>query len=96
VDSLWVRREASVEDLERLCELISSDIGIDINLEGRYRWVVFLPNKSTYVGALNRYYGVFEDGTIKVRGIEMRMRNTPKLISSYQREVLDVICSSPS
>jgi DNA polymerase elongation subunit (family B) len=94
VDSLWVRREASVEDLERLCELISSDIGIDINLEGRYRWVVFLPNKSTYVGALNRYYGVFEDGTIKVRGIEMRMRNTPKLISSYQREVLDVLAQA--
>jgi DNA polymerase elongation subunit (family B) len=96
VDSLWVRRESSIEDLEELCELISAEIGIDINLEGRYRWIVFLPNKSTHVGALNRYYGVFEDGTIKVRGVEMRMRNTPKLISTYQREVLDVLAHAKS
>jgi DNA polymerase elongation subunit (family B) len=91
VDSLWVKREASVRDLEALCKRISTEIGIDINLEGRYRWIVFLPNRSTHVGALNRYYGVFEDGSRKARGIEMRMRDTPTLISAYQKEVLKIL-----
>jgi DNA polymerase elongation subunit (family B) len=94
VDSLWVRREASVKELEELCEFISAEIGIDINLEGRYRWIVFLPNRSTGVGALNRYYGVFEDGSVKARGVETRMRNTPGLISSFQREALEILATA--
>jgi DNA polymerase elongation subunit (family B) len=94
VDSLWIKREASTSELEELCELISAEIGIDINLEGRYKWIVFLPNKSTHVGALNRYYGLFEDGSIKVRGVEIRMRNTPGLIKDYQRAVLDVMAEA--
>jgi DNA polymerase elongation subunit (family B) len=91
VDSLWIKREASVSELEELCELISAEIEIDINLEGRYKWIVFLPNKLTHVGALNRYYGLFEDGSIKVRGVEIRMRNTPIFIKDYQKAVLDVL-----
>lgn len=91
VDSLWIRRRASVEELLELCEAISCDIGIDINLEGRYRWIVFLPNKSNHVGALNRYYGVFEDGSIKARGIELRMRNTPPFLKRFQRDALEVL-----
>ncbi|MFQ5815491.1 MAG: DNA polymerase domain-containing protein [Candidatus Hydrothermarchaeaceae archaeon] len=88
VDSLWVRREASVEDLEELCEIIAGETGIDISLEGRYSWIVFLPDRSTRVGALNRYYGLFEDGELKVRGIETRMRNTPRLIKDFQGDFL--------
>ncbi len=94
VDSLWVKREARVSDLEDLCELISGEIGIDINLEGRYRWIVFLPNKSTEVGAPNRYYGLLEDGSLKVRGIEMRMHNIPGIIWAYQKDVLEVFSRS--
>jgi DNA polymerase elongation subunit (family B) len=88
VDSLWVRGKARVEHLEELCELISAEIGIDMNLEGRYRWIVFLPNRSNGVGALNRYYGLFEDGELKVRGVETRMRSTPGIIISYQKDIL--------
>jgi DNA polymerase elongation subunit (family B) len=94
VDSLWIKREASIDELEELCGLISAEIGIDINLEGRYKWIVFLPNKSTHVGALNRYYGLFEDGTIKVRGVETRMRNTPMIFKDFQRAVLDVMAKA--
>jgi DNA polymerase elongation subunit (family B) len=88
VDSLWIRGEAKVEHLKDLCELISAEIGIDINLEGRYRWIVFLPNRSNGVGALNRYYGIFESGELKVRGVETRMRNTPRILISYQKDIL--------
>jgi DNA polymerase elongation subunit (family B) len=96
VDSLWVRGKAKVEHLEELCELISAEIGIDINLEGRYRWIVFLPNRSNGVGAMNRYYGLFENGELKVRGVETRMRNTPGIITSYQKDILRELAQARS
>ena len=37
---------------------------------------------------LNRYYGVFENGKIKTRGIEARRRDTPKFIFDAQMEMI--------
>jgi DNA polymerase-2 len=39
------------------------------------------------VPVLNRYYGVFENGKIKVRGIEARRRDTPGFIKEAQIEM---------
>ncbi len=87
VDSLWLRRDGDAGELEEVCRRITSKTGIDISLEARYRWIVFLPSK-TGVGALNRYYGLKENGEVKVRGVEMRMSSTPGVIARYQEEVL--------
>ena len=62
-----------------------------MDIEGHYRWIVFLPSKQTGVGALNRYYGVFDSGKIKVRGIELRQRNTPKFLKNIQHAMLKVL-----
>ncbi len=80
VDSLWVKGN----EPGKLCELASREIGIPLELKGEFRWIVFLPNKSNGSGALNRYYGVMTNGKLKVRGIEMRRSDTPKLISNLQ------------
>jgi DNA polymerase elongation subunit (family B) len=64
------------------------DIGIPLELKGEFRWIVFLPNKSNGVGALNRYYGIMTNGKLKVRGIELRRSDTPKLISNLQDSML--------
>ena len=37
----------------------------------------------------NRYFGVFQDGSIKVRGIEARRRDTPTWIAEVQMEMLE-------
>jgi DNA polymerase elongation subunit (family B) len=84
VDSLWVKGR----EPEKLCALASREIGIPLELKGEFRWIVFLPNKSTGVGALNRYYGVMTNGKLKVRGIETRRSDTPKLISNMQDAML--------
>jgi DNA polymerase elongation subunit (family B) len=62
-----------------------------MDVEGHYRWIVFLPSKQTGVGALNRYYGVFDSGEIKVRGIELRQRNTPKFLKGLQHDMLKAL-----
>jgi DNA polymerase-2 len=35
----------------------------------------------------NRYFGVFEDGALIIRGIEERRHDTPPLLSKCQREI---------
>ena len=37
---------------------------------------------------MNRYYGVMTNGKLKVRGIETRRSDTPKLISNMQEAML--------
>ncbi|MDD1744293.1 MAG: hypothetical protein LUQ20_00540, partial [Candidatus Methanoperedens sp.] len=92
VDSLWVKGR----EPEKLCELASREIGIPLELKGEFRWIVFLPNKSNGVGALNRYYGVMTNGKLKVRGIETRRSDTPKLISIMQDAMLGKLAEAKS
>jgi DNA polymerase elongation subunit (family B) len=72
VDSLWLKKkDATVEDYDALCEVITEQAKVPITFEGRYKWICFLPSKMhPRIGVLNRYYGVMENGKIKVRGIE--------------------------
>jgi DNA polymerase elongation subunit (family B) len=84
VDSLWVKGC----DPDRLCDLVSRKIGIQLELKGEFRWIVFLPNKSNGVGALNRYYGLMKNGKLKVRGIDMRRSDTPRIVMSLQEAML--------
>jgi len=92
VDSLWLKGDG---DVASYCEEVTREIGIPLNLEGRYRWIVFLPNISTGVGALNRYYGLFEDGELKLRGIAVRRKDTPLLVEDLQRDMLRHLSEAP-
>jgi len=50
-----------------------------IRVEGIYNWIVFLPSKvSPKAPVANRYFGRFLNGTIKVRGLEVRRSDTPR------------------
>lgn len=79
VDSIWIKKEdASPEEYVELCEAVYAETGVQLNMEGRYRWIAILPSTmNEEVPVLNRYYGVFESGKIKVRGIEATRRDTP-------------------
>jgi DNA polymerase elongation subunit (family B) len=92
VDSLWLKKEsASPKEYAELCGAVSREIGVPLNLEGRYRWIVFLPSKiHAGVPVLNRYYGVFDSGKIKIRGIEARRSDTPRFISDAQMDMIKV------
>jgi len=96
VDSLWLKRKgASPREYVELCKAVSKEIGVQLNVEGRYRWIVFLPSRMhVEVPVLNRYYGVFESGKIKVRGIEAVRRDTPPFIRSAQIDMIKVLASA--
>jgi DNA polymerase I len=96
IDSLWLEKpEATVREYVSLCEMISREVGVPLNFEGRYRWIVFLPSKiRPNVPVINRYYGVKEDGTIKVRGLEVRRRDTPKFVYDAQMDMIKVLAAA--
>ena len=96
VDSLWLKKpSASLEDYEDICKIITAQSGVPINFEGRYKWIVFLPSKThPRIGVLNRYYGVMEDGKIKIRGLEIRRRDTPRFVFDAQTEMINTLADS--
>jgi DNA polymerase I len=96
VDSLWLKKEgASSEDYVRLCEEISEKVDLPLDFAGLYKWIVFLPSKlHPNVPVLNRYYGAKEDGSIKVRGLEVRRRDTPKFVCDAQMEMIKALSSA--
>jgi DNA polymerase-2 len=85
-DSLWIRRKGlREEDVMELCRKISEATGITMNLEGLYRWMVFLPSKGSPESPVaNRYFGLFKNGKIKARGLAFRRGDTPRLVQEAQ------------
>ncbi len=88
VDSLWLRPKPNASSIDRLVEHINGAIGLPIDIEGVYKWVIFLPCKTTGVGALNRYYGLFQNGELKLRGIELRKHDTAPFVNEAQAAML--------
>src|SRR4029077_844854 len=93
VDSFWLKKpEATRGEYEDLCRVIREELDLPISFEGVYKWIVFLSSKTdSKVGVLNRYYGIFEDGTLKVRGIDLRRHDTPEIVRKCQTEMLDIL-----
>lgn len=93
VDSMWLKKDgAERDDYINLCREISEKTGLTIALEGIYRWICFLPSRTNpSVSVHNRFYGVFTDGKLKIRGIEMRRHDTPPLIAACQREIMEIM-----
>jgi DNA polymerase II len=48
------------------------------------------------VPVANRYFGVFQDGTLKVRGLEARRRDTPPWIADTQMKMLEYLAQAPA
>ena len=96
VDSLWVKKPGAPEsEFVSLCEKVERDVGLPISLEGLYRWIAFLPSRvRPGVPVLNRFYGAFRDGRLKVRGVLMRRRDTPEFIRRAQGEMLDKVAKA--
>ena len=98
IDSLWVKpKKTDCVSPFRLSRMISEHTGIRMDVEGRYHWIVFLPSKNHHdVGALNRYYGLFDNGEIKIRGVEYRQKDTPVFLKNMQGDMINVFSKAIS
>jgi len=95
VDSLWVQKTNATKSCYlELKNAIEKQTGFEISFEGVYKWIAFVSSKESHLlSVANRYFGVFEDGVIKVRGMESRRHDIPQLFQRFQREILNIIAT---
>lgn len=91
VDSLFVSiGRHSKTECNRLLDEIKNLTGLKVDLEGILHWIAFLPSKQNEVLPVpNCYYGVFESGEVKCRGIMARRGDTPFYIADVQMEAIE-------
>jgi DNA polymerase-2 len=86
-----------VAELENLCARVSEATGVKLALEGVYRWICFMPSKQDPERPVaTRYFGVFEDGSLKVRGLMCRRRDTPPFVRRAQEAMLQKLAEAAS
>jgi DNA polymerase, archaea type len=96
VDSLWLRKGGSDRaDYLALKAEIEAKTGFAMSFEGIYKWVAFLPSKTEPgIPVLNRYFGAYQDGSLKVRGIEARRHDTPLAFARCQMDILRILAEA--
>jgi len=97
VDSIWLKDtenrtpEAFEEVTKEIANEITKSVGIPMSWDGRYNVISFLPSKAEPdIPALSHYWGIKSDGEVKVRGIEVRRRDIPKIVKDAQYAFIDV------
>jgi DNA polymerase-2 len=100
VDSIWLRKRDTItaynendnDDYLDLKSSIVQKIGFTISFEGIFKWIVFVRSKiNSQLPVPNRYFGIFGDGSLKIRGIEARRHDTPPYFSKCQNEILELM-----
>ncbi len=76
-------------DKERLMKLrdwVLEKFGLELDLDKVYRYVAFSGRKKNYVG-------IYPDGSVEVKGMMGKKRNTPQFLKQAFQEVLDELSS---
>lgn len=97
VDCLFVQQEGfrKPSDFTQLMNAIEEKTGIPIALEGVFKWVAFLASKrDARVPVPNQYFGAFQNGTLKYRGIELRRRDTTLWVRKIQLKALEILAQA--
>jgi DNA polymerase-2 len=88
-NSISATATLDVAELEALCARVSEATGVKLALEGVYRWIYFMASKQDPGRPVaTRYFGVFSDGSLKVRGLMCRRRDTPPFVRRAQEAML--------
>ncbi len=98
VDCIWLAKEnISEQQCERLAKKIEAKTGIPITFEGIYDWILFPASKmDAALSTVTRYVGRFGDGEVKIRGIEVRRRDTPRYAKRMQLDMLRIMAEMRS
>lgn len=84
-------------DLAELCEEIRQRTRVTMAVDGVFTWVVFLPSKADpALGVINRYFGRFTNGELKIRGIAARRKDTPDFLRNVQLALLEIMRAADS
>jgi len=98
VDCVWLKKKGATRgEYEALALEIQKEVGVKISLEGIYQWILFPTSKMDEdITTATRYVGTYENGEMKVRGLEVRRHDTCKYVKKMQQEMFDVLSSARS
>ena len=82
-DSLFLRNP-SPTNVDRISSWARSNLGIDLEIDKQYRYIVFSELKKNYLGVLS-------DGTVDVKGLTGKKSHTPPFIRKAFYSVLDIL-----
>ncbi len=82
-DSLFIAN-AKDSDIEKFEKIVEEKLGIDIEVDKHYRYVLLSSLKKNYLG-------VRDDGTVDIKGLLGKKRNVPELIRHAFTDVIDVL-----
>lgn len=103
VDCFWCQRDPghaglgppTRAEIEALCQDIHDATELPIALEGVYKWIAFLPSRQNpEMPVPNRFFGRFEDGSVKMRGIEARRHDLPPFVRNVQKRCIDMLAGA--
>ncbi|HEX9678076.1 DNA-directed DNA polymerase I [Nitrososphaera sp.] len=82
-DSLFLK-EPSHEAIDKVMEWAKDNLGVDLEIDKQYRYVVFSNLKKNYLGVL-------PDGTVDVKGLTGKKSHTPPFIRNAFYEILEIL-----
>jgi len=87
---MWLKKtDATPAEYEDLYREIEVHLHFPISFEGLYNWIVFLNSHTKpRIPVLNRYYGAFQNGKLKLRGIDLRRHDTPGIVRHCQTDMM--------
>jgi DNA polymerase I len=83
-DSIFLDNPTQVQ-IDRLEKWSQEVLGIELEKEKVYRWLALSSRKKNYLG-------VYEDGSVDIRGLLGKKRNTPLFLQEAFREMTKVLC----
>jgi len=98
VDGMWAHKSGccTVRAFQPLLDEIKNRTSLPVALDGIYKWVAFLASRrNKRIAVPNSYFGVFQHGEIKTRGIETRRHDTPVFIREIQIQILEILSKAP-
>ena len=82
-DSLFLKNPSTVS-VEEISAWARNNLGIDLEIDKQYRYVVFSDLKKNYLG-------VVQDGTVDVKGLTGKKSHTPPFIRNAFYKILDIL-----
>jgi DNA polymerase I len=82
-DSLFLKNPSSTS-VEEISVWARNNLGIDLEIDKQYRYVVFSDLKKNYLGVL-------ADGTVDVKGLTGKKSHTPPFIRNAFYKILDIL-----
>ena len=82
-DSLFLKG-VKKEDIENISSWAKKEMGVDLDIDKVYRYVVFSGKKKNY-------FGVMRDGSVDVKGLTGKKSHTPPFIRNAFYKVIDIL-----